>query len=342
MKIRAYNTRTGVRRQSAVRLSSAPRLGVRRSPESVELRHLLRGPETAATNDVSTVQVHADHVPAGRVQLAPAPQRTRPAKVPGLTAPQTTRFFSDLNATLKRVLGGNPRLSLADFSILGTAAFAAFLKRSSDTSDDYLKAERLATDICSATTPDEFAHACGLSQPNPTCTGKIRQIQAAPGLCRRGRSTNELILRSIGTRGVTSPRGGPSVVIEEAAQNDMLRNIVHEGVHRLRGAVWKLRSVTGIRYMHSRARPPVQLDVIGRNLDEGTTQIITHFVINELQPPRGSWFSKGYVPTTYADELKSVWKMLADHGRPMDLRFLIRAYTATTDVKDVEDLQSWQ
>lgn len=339
MKIRAYSTRMGIYRQSAARLSSAPRLGVRRAPKGAELRHILWGPETTGTNDPGVVQVQADHAVAGRVQLAPAPPRTTPAKVPTLTAPQTTRFFSDLNAALKKVLGVDVRLALADFSILGASAFAAFLNRTPDTSSDYLAAVQLAKEMCAAKTPAEFAALCGTDQQ---CISKIRQIQANPRLCLRGQPTDELVLQPIGTRGVTPAAGGPSVVIEEPARNDILRNLVHEGVHRMRGAVWKARSVIGAGYTHSRIRPPVRLAHIGHDLDEGTTQIITLLAIGELQAPRGSWFSKGYVPTAYVDEMKKVWKMLADHGHPVGSSFLIRAYTAATDFTGVEDLQLWQ
>lgn len=337
MKIRAYSTRTGTYRQPAVRLSSAPRLGVRRSPDGAELRHLLRDPETAGTNDAHIVQVHADHALAGQVLRAPAPPRTVPAKVPTLTAPQTTHFFSDLNAALTRVIGVSARLGVADFSILGGRAFVAFLKRTPDTSSDYVEAELFAKEMCTAKTPTEFAALCGTTQQ---CVSKIKQIQASPRMCRGTQPTDELIFQSLGTRGVTPPGGGPSVVIEEATQNDMLRNIVHEGVHRLRGAAWKQRSVIGTGYTHSRERPPVRLPHIGRDLDEGTTQIITDLVIAELQKVRGrSWF-RGYASTTYASAVAKVRKILADHGKDVD--FLKRAYTAATDVTGVEDLQLWQ
>ncbi len=339
MKIRTSSTRTGTCRLSAVRLSSAPRLGARRAPEGAEMRHLLRGPATTGTNNPGVVQVHADHAVVGQVQLAPVPPRTAPAKVPTLTAPQTTRFFSDLNAALKKMLGVDVRLALADFSVLGASAFAAFLKRTPDTSSDYLAAVQLAQEICAAKAPAEFAALCGTDQQ---CIGKVRRIQADPRLCLRGQPTEELVLQSIGTRGVTPAAGGPSVVIEESTRNDMLRNVVHEGVHRMRGAVWKARSVIGAGYTHSRERPPVRLAHIDKPLDEGTTQIITLLAIGELQAPRGSWFSKSYAPTTYVDEMKKVWKMLADHGHSVDTSFLIRAYTAASDATGVEDLQLWQ
>jgi hypothetical protein len=280
-----------------------------------------------------THMVQQAAVPTRSLQRAPAP----PAKLPTLTAPQTTSFFSDLNAALTGVLGVKANLGPADFVIKGGAAFAAFIKQSSALSGDYVAAEEQASEVCSATTANAVATLCGADRQ---CPQDIKRIQANPQLCRGAKATDEFISWFIRTRGITPSAGGPSVVIEESTQNAMLLDIVHEGVHRLRGAVWKQRSRIGGGYVHSRLQPPVRLAHIGHDLDEGSVQIITDLVIGELQKRRGrSWF-KGYTSSAYASAAAKVNKMLANHGR--DVAFLKRAYTATTSVSEVEDLQHWQ
>ncbi len=332
MKIRANHTRMWVRRQSVVRLSSAPRLGVRRSPEGAAMRHLLRGPERSGTNDPGVVQVHADHAVAGRVQLAPAPPRTVPAKVPGLTAPQTTRFFSDLNAALKSVLGVTARIRLADFSILGGPEFAAVIKRDPGLSSRYTTAQRETNRMCAARTK-EAQRAAGYTDQD---VREIEGYQRNSKYCTGTRATDELIAWYLTVKGFTPPGSGPSVVSAAQFQNNMLDTIVHEAVHRSEGAIWKQRCRPGFY----RSRTHGVIAYIGQTLDEGATQIITELVIGELKKvPGRSWFS-GYTSTAYADEAKKVRNILVNHGKNED--FLTRAYTAATNVTDVEDLQLWQ
>ncbi len=335
MKIRANHTRMWVRRQSVVRLSSAPRLGVRRSPEGAAMRHLLRGPERSGTNDPGVVQVHADHAVAGRVQLAPAPPRTVPAKVPGLTAPQTTRFFSDLNAALKSVLGVTARIRLADFSILGGPEFAAVIKRDPGLSSRYTTAQRETNRMCAARTK-EAQRAAGYTDQD---VREIKGYQRNSKYCTGTRATDELIAWYLTVKGFTPPGSGPSVVSAAQFQNNMLDTIVHEGVHRSCGAVWKQRSEEGkLGFTHSRS--PDRLRPIGKALDDGTAQIITNRVIIEMQKVRGGVWFRGYASTAYADEAKKVRNILVNHGK--NEAFLIRAYTAATDITGVEDLQLWQ
>jgi hypothetical protein len=272
--------------------------------------------------------------PTSVIQRAPAPP---PAKVPTLTAPQTTTFFADLNAALATVLVVKANLGPADFAFKSGADFAAYIKQTSELSSDYVAAEEQATEVCAARTPAAVAALCGTDRQ---CPQDIKRTQSNPKLCRNTQATDEFISWFIRTRGVTPPGGGPSVVIEETTQNAMLLDIVHEGVHRLRGPIWKQRSRIGGGYTHTRNKPPVRLAHIGQDLDEGSVQIITDLVIGKLQKLRGrSWF-KGYTSTAYAGSVAKVNKMLADHGQ--DVGFLKRAYTATTSVSEVEDLQLWQ
>jgi hypothetical protein len=272
--------------------------------------------------------------PTGTIQRAPAPP---PAKMPTLTTPQTTTFFADLNAALATVLSVKANLGPADFAFKSGADFAAYIKQTSELSSDYVVAEEQATEVCSTRTPAAVAALCGTDRQ---CPQDIKRTQSNPKLCRNTQATDEFVSWFIRTRGVTPPGGGPSVVIEENTQNAMLLDIVHEGVHRLRGAIWKQRSRIGSGYTHTRSKPPVRLAHIGQDLDEGSVQIITDLVIGELQKLRGrSWF-KGYTSTAYAGAVAKANKMLADHGQ--DVGFLKRAYTATTSVNEVEDLQLWQ
>jgi hypothetical protein len=272
--------------------------------------------------------------PTNIIQRAPAPP---PAKLPSLTAPQTSTFFADLNAALVAVQGVKANLGRADFAIKGGADFAAYIKQSPDLSNDYVAAEEQATEVCAARTPKEVTAICGTDQQ---CPQDIKRRQSDQKLCRGAKASDEFVSWFIQTRGVTMPGGGPSVVIEESTQNAMLLDIVHEGVHRLRGPIWKQRSRIGGGYTHTRSKPPIRLAHIGHDLDEGAVQIITDLVISELQKVRGrSWF-KGYTSTSYVSAVSKVTKMLADHGK--DVSFLKRAYTATSSVNDVEDLQLWQ
>lgn len=262
--------------------------------------------------------------------------RPPPAKVPGLTAPQTTHFFSDLNAALKSVLGVTARLRLADFSILRGAAYAAVIKRDPDLSGRYTTAQRETNRMCAARTKNA-QRAAGYT--DPADVREIEGYQRNPKYCIGTRATDELIAWYITVKGFTPPGGGPSVVSAAQFQNNILDTIVHEGLHRSCGAIWKQRSQQKRRgFTHSRTL--ARIAPIGKTLDDGATQIITELVIGEMQKVRGrSWF-RGYTSTAYADEVKEVRKILTDHGK--DLDFLKRAYTAATDVTGVEDLQLWQ
>lgn len=262
--------------------------------------------------------------------------RPPPAPVPGLTALQTARFFSDLNAALTRVLGVSTSLGRADFSILPGSAYAAVIKRDPDLSSRYTASQQATNRMCAARTKNA-QRAAGYT--NPADVREIEDYQRNPKYCIGTRATDELIAWYLTVKGFTPPGGGPSVVSAAQFQNNLLDTIVHEAVHRSEGAVWKQRSQQRrVGFTHSRTL--ARIASIGKTLDEGATQIITELVIGEMQKVRGrSWF-RGYTSTVYATEAKEVRDLLADKGK--DVGFLKRAYRESTKVEDVEDLQSWQ
>lgn len=259
--------------------------------------------------------------------------RPPPAPVPGLTASQTTRFFSDLNAALTRVLGVSTSLGPADFSIQAGPEYAATIKRDPSLRGRYASTQQVTNRMCAARTPAALKAA---GYTDPVEIREIRGYQANRRFCRGAQATDELIAWYLTVKGFTPPGGGPSVVSAAQFQNNILDTLVHEGVHRSEGAIWKQRSRPG--FYSSRTHGVIAY--IGKTLDEGATQIITELVIGEMQKVRGrSWF-RGYTSTAYATEAKEVRDLLADKGK--DVGFLKRAYKEQTRVNDVEDLQSWQ
>jgi len=267
-------------------------------------------------------------------QLAPAPRRR--TTLPTLrTARKTRRFFADLNAALTAVLGIRTHLRLSDYDIKSPSQFVAYAAQTTALSRDHLLSKRQATSVCAATTPASVRAVCGTDAQCPT---NIRRYQRNRTMCVGSTATNAFIAMFMQTRGLTTAGGGQSVVIEEATPNKMLLNIVHEGVHRLRGRVWAQRSKIGGGYTHSRTGQ--RLQEIGTTLDEGTTQIITDLVITKLQGIRGrSWF-RGYSSSAYAADVARVKAILSTHGK--NIAFLKRAYTATSSTTEVQDLQLWQ
>jgi len=291
--------------------------------------HTTAGRQLLAHELAHVQQQSAGH--SDTIQRAPG----APAKVPTLSAVQTTRFFTDLNTALTAVLGVKAAVTRSDYDIKTGARYASYAARSSALSGDYLSAKQQADRICAATTPQAVASQCGADKQ---CAQTIRQMQSSVRWCTGSSASNELIAQFMTTRGITPAGGGRSVVVAEATSNKMLLSLVHEGVHRLRGAVWSSRSKIGAGFTHSRTKQ--RLAHIGSVLDEGTVQIVTDLVIAELQKiPGRKWFT-GYTSSSYASEVKAVKSMLTRHRK--NTAFLKRAYVAASSATDVEDLQSWQ
>jgi hypothetical protein len=292
-------------------------------------------PHTSAGRQLLAHELaHVQQQSVGRgntIQRAPGV----PAKVPTLSAGQTTRFFADLNTALTAVLGVKAAVTRSDYDIMTGARFVSYAAKSSALSGDYLSAKQKADRICAATTPQAVARECGSDKQ---CAQTIRQLQTSVRWCTGSSASNELIAQFMTTRGITPAGGGRSVVIAESTSNKMLLSLVHEGVHRLRGAVWSSRSKIGAGFTHSRTKQ--RLAEIGSILDEGTVQILTDLVIAELQKvPGRKWFT-GYTSSSYASEVMVVKNMLTRHRK--NTAFLKRAYVAGSSAAEVEDLQLWQ
>ena len=159
--------------------------------------------------------------------------------------------------------------------------------------------------------------------------------------CRGVNPTNLYIAAYLQTRGFTPARGA-SVLIREDTTNSQLFLIVHEGLHRAAGKYWKTRSrsTRGFTRTTSGTGTPSRLPPIREWLDEGTTQILSQKVVAHMQRiPQRNWF-KGYSPTAYQAYVNKVRRFLRTIRKSE--RFLTNAYFTNSNLKDVEDLQSWQ
>ena len=264
----------------------------------------------------------------------------RAASIPTLTARRTRQFFADLNSTINSLFGKNgaaSNLSLKDYKILAPAAYVTVMRKSLHGRSDYRSAKKQAEQICRARSPQLVRTLCGT---DGACIRYVRKLRGNRMYCIGNQPTDLLISLFLTERGFLPQRGGRSVVIREFTTNPMLFLLIHEGMHRLQGTVWKYRSRpgAGIRYYHSRTRK--RLHTISTWLDEGTVQILSLEVVKEMQKIRRRKWFRGYTSSAYLAAVQKVLGVLTKRGKTK--KFLAKAFFAKSSTREVEDLQSWQ
>ena len=263
--------------------------------------------------------------------------RPRTATIPTLTSSRSTTFLKDLNAALRKLFSASYTLTLKDYKFLAPEKYAAYTRGTTHGKKDYGAAKKQAAEICGALTPGALAKLC--RNASSSCPRLIRKVQRNRRYCRGVNPTNLLIAGYLQIRGVT-PARGTSVLIREYTTNPQLFLIVHEGLHRAAGKYWKPRSSSTRYFARTTPGTPFRLAPIREWLDEGTTQILSQKVIAHMQRiPQRNWF-KGYSSTAYQAYVNKVRRFLRITRKSES--FLTNAYFTNSNLKDVEDLQSWQ
>jgi len=244
------------------------------------------------------------------------------------------KFISAFNRTVTTKKWKSANLTLKDFSILSPTKFVAEQKVRAQ--PEFTIAETDAKIFCGASLSN-LKKACKQGTSNPRqanrCYKINRRRQKNNKYCVNKLPTNRLIADYIALRGLTPVTGGPSLIMREKSMKRTLENIVHEGLHRLRGKVWAARSKIGGGFTHT--TKVVRLKHIKQDMDEGVVQILTLEVMKIM----GVWF-KGYSSKAYKSEVAYVRNILRNKGK--NVNFLIDAYFADTKSDKVQDLQLWQ
>ncbi len=241
------------------------------------------------------------------------------------------RFLRDLNKVLTTLAGKNVSLTTQDFKILYPKAFVG--EASIKGSQEYLDAQRQASVVCTATS-EQVRKACPRGQNLRQWMRSFKRFRRM--YCRGNIPSWKLIYKFLTIKGITPPGGGKSIVLFANPVNQFLETVIHEGIHRVRGASWARHSKIGVVRYHPRSRRML-LPVLSTRLDEGTVQILTRRVIG-LMKKRG-WFRR-YKSSFYQQEIKYVQNILSSHGK--NFSFLKSAYFGDKSDADVADLRSWQ
>jgi len=208
------------------------------------------------------------------------------------------------------------------------------------TQTEYIEAKARATKICRANRRMLSAVCAqeGMKRGRKLreCLTLFQQVQRDRKFCSPNKTpTDLLIAANLRLSGVT-PRQGPSLILSvQPTRAHLLETVVHEGLHRLEGRVWGLRSRAraGTGWRHSRTRR--FLAPIKEKLDEGVVQILTKHITKKMK----RWFGN-YVSNRHSGPVSYVMNILKRKNK--NINFLVKAFFSGRKTRELEDLQYWQ
>ena len=252
-----------------------------------------------------------------------------PDKVHRFKINNIEKFFNEFNHSFKTISGKESKFSISDVKFFKPEEFIEQSAVKSHPS--YSDAKHQAREICTST-QESIIEGCKNNNNVNICIRKLKQEQENG--CSDGEPKQSLIAKKIDILGLTTTLAEPSLVMIGASENQNLETIIHEEVHRARGKTWSDRSKIG-RFTHTINKELILY--IRRRLDEGTTQIITNEIKDEMK--KKGWF-KDSNSDFYNNEIIFVKKILDDHKK--DIIFLKEAYFGEHSDEKVQDLQLWQ